>query len=105
MWTDPMQDSQQKEVRRLIEDGITALCYALDRRHVKFKRLDENTILVSGPNGRTIYTASDQLSDVYNGVIYLISEYNQTVVCTLSRIMECVDAIIELQEVQVDNTL
>lgn len=98
MWQDPMDDSQQKETRRRILNILDALISELTSRGLNVIRRDENTLVV---NGMT-FTATDQLSDTYNDVCYLLTDYNQMINCTLSRIGECADTIEELLEVQVE---
>ena len=97
-WQDPMNDTQQKETRRRIKVVLDALVDELKSRGLSVNRQDENTLIV---NGMT-FTATDQLSDTYNDVCYLLTDYNQTIDCTLSRISECADTIIELLDVQVE---
>lgn len=96
-----MNDTQQKETRRRIRNILRALVSELESRGLNVVRKDENTLIV---NGMT-FTASDQLSDTYNDVCYLLTDYNQTIDCTLSRIDECADTIEELLEVQVEKML
>ena len=97
-WQDPMDDTQQTETRRRIRNILRALVSELQSRGLNVVREDENTLIV---NGMT-FTASDQLSDTYNDVCYRITDYNQMIDCTLSRIEECADTIEELLEVQVE---
>lgn len=97
-WQDPMDDTQQKETRRRIKVCLEALVKELKSRGVSVTRQDENTLVV---NGMT-FTATDQLSDTYNDVCYLLTDYNQMIECTLSRIEECADTILEIEDVQVE---
>lgn len=100
MWQDPMDDSQQTETRRRIRNILKALISELESRGLNVVKEDENTLVV---NGMT-FTATDQLSDTYNDVCYLLTDYNQMIDCTLSRISECADTIEELLSVQVEKT-
>lgn len=93
-----MDDTQQKETRRRIKVCLDALISELKSRGFKVTRKDENTLIV---NGMT-FTATDQLSDTYNDVCYLLTDYQQMIECTLSRISECADTIIELLDVQLE---
>ena len=93
-----MDDTQQKETRRRIKVCLDALISELKSRGFKVTRKDENTLVV---NGMT-FTATDQLSDTYNDVCYLLTDYQQMIECTLSRISECADTIIELLDVQLE---
>ena len=93
-----MDDTQQTETRRRIRNVLRALVSELQSRGLNVVREDENTLVV---NGMT-FTATDQLSDTYNDVCYLLTDYNQMIEATLSRIEECADTIIELLEVQVE---
>ena len=97
-WQDPMDDTQQTETRRRIRNILRALVSELQSRGLNVVREDENTLTV---NGMTL-TASDQVSDTYNDVCYLLTDYNQMIEATLSRIDECADTIEELLEVQVE---
>lgn len=98
MWQDPMDDSQQTETRRRILNILDALISELTSRGLNVIRRDENTLVVNGME----LSATDQLSDTYNDVCYLLTDYNQMIDCTLSRIEECADTIEELLEVQVE---
>ena len=98
MWQDPMNDTQQLETRRRINNILNALITVLKSRGMDVTRTDDNTLVV---NGMTL-SATDQLSDTYNDVCYLLTDYNQMIDCTLSRIEECADTIEELLEVQVE---
>lgn len=93
-----MNDTQQIETRRRIKVCIEALVKELKSRGVNVIRDDENTLTI---NGMT-FTATDQLSDTYNDVCYLLTDYDQIIECTLSRISECADTIEELLDVQVE---
>lgn len=95
-----MDDTQQTETRRRIRNILGALVSELQSRGLNVTREDENTLIVDGMT----FTASDQLSDTYNDVCYLMTDYNQMIDCTLSRISECADTIEELLEVQVEKT-
>ena len=97
-WQDPMNDTQQKETRRRIKVVLDALVKELKSRGLSVDRQDENTLIV---NGMT-FTATDQLSDTYNDVCYLLTDYNQMIDTTLSRISECADTIEEILDVQVE---
>lgn len=98
MWQDPMDDTQQKETRRRILNILDALISELTSRGLSVIHRDENTLVVNG----MVLSATDQLSDTYNDVCYLLTDYNQMIDCTLSRIEECADTIEELLEVQVE---
>lgn len=98
MWQDPMDDTQQTETRRRIRNILKALISELKSRGLDVVREDENTLIVNGMK----FTATDQLSDTYNDVCYLLTDYNQMIEATLSRIGECADTIEELLEVQVE---
>lgn len=98
MWQDPMNDTQQKETRRRILNILDALISELTSRGLSVIHRDENTLVVNGME----LSATDQLSDTYNDVCYLLTDYNQMIDCTLSRIGECADTIEELLEVQVE---
>lgn len=97
-WQDPMTDTQQKETRRRIDNILDALVDVLKSRDMDVIWVDENRFTVDGMQ----LTATDQLSDTYNDVCYLLTDYNQTIECTLSRIDECADTIQELLEVQLE---
>ena len=97
-WQDPMDDTQQTETRRRIRNILRALVSELQSRGLTVYRPDENTLVVKGMR----FTATDQLSDTYNDVCYLLTDYNQMIEATLSRIDECADTIEELLEVQVE---
>lgn len=99
-WQDPMKDTQQTETRRRITNILEALIDELESRGWEVIRNDVNTLTVGGMT----LTASDQLSDTYNDVCYLVTDYNQMIDCTLSRIGECADTIEELLEVQVEKS-
>lgn len=98
MWQDPMDDTQQTETRRRIRNILRALISELKSRGLDVVREDENTLIVNGMK----FTATDQLSDTYNDVCYLLTDYNQMIEATLSRISECADTIEELLEVQME---
>lgn len=98
MWQDPMGDTQQLETRRRIRNILRVLINELKSRGMNVIQNDENTLII---NGMT-FTATDQLSDTYNDVCYLLTDYNQMIDCTLSRIEECADTIEELLEVQME---
>ena len=100
MWQDPMDDTQQTETRRRIRNILKALISELKSRGLNVVREDENTLIVNGMK----FTATDQLSDTYNDVCYLLTDYNQMIEATLSRIGECADTIEELLSVQVEKT-
>lgn len=99
-WQDPMKDTQQTETRRRIVNILNALIGELQTRGWEVVRNDENTLTVGGMT----LTASDQVSDTYNDVCYLITDYNQMIEATLSRIDECADTIEGLLEVQVEKS-
>ena len=99
-WQDPMADSQQRETRRRITNVLNALVDELQSRGWEVIRNDTNTITVGGMT----LTASDQVSDSYNDITYLVTDYNQMIDCTLSRIDECADTIEDLLEVQVEKS-
>ena len=98
MWQDPMDDSQQTETRRRITNILDALVTELKSRGMNVVQKDTNTLVIDGMT----FTATDQLSDTYNDVCYLLTDYNQMIEATLSRIDECADTIEELLEVQVE---
>ena len=100
MWQDPMEDSQQTETRKRIINILDALVSELKSRGMNVTRKDTNTLVIDGMT----FTATDQLSDTYNDVCYLLTDYNQMIEATLSRIDECADTIEELLEVQVEKT-
>lgn len=97
-WQDPMNDTQQKETRRRIKNCLKVLVKELKSRGLNVTSKDENTLIV---NGMT-FTATDQLSDTYNDVCYLLTDYNQLIECTASRIDDCADTIEEILNVQVE---
>lgn len=97
-WQDPMKDAQQKETRRRIDNILDVLVDVLKSRDLDVIWVDENRFTVDGMQ----LTATDQLSDTYNDVCYLLTDYNQTIECTLSRIDECADTIQELLDVQLE---
>lgn len=100
MWQDPMDDTQQTETRRRIKNILNALVTELKSRGMNVTQRDANTLIVGGMT----FTATDQISDTYNDVCYLLTDYNQMIDCTLSRINECADTIEELLKVQVEKT-
>ena len=99
-WQDPMDDTQQIETRRRIRNILKALVSELESRGLSVAREDENTLIIDGMT----FTATDQLSDTYNDVCYLLTDYNQMIEATLSRIDECADTIEELLEVQIEKS-
>ena len=72
-WQDPMNDTQQKETRRLISKQIDALIPLLRKYGMDAKRIDMSSFVVDGMK----FTASDQISDIHNGVCYITNEFNQ----------------------------
>ena len=99
-WQDPMSDSQQIETRRRITNVLNALVDELKSRGWEVIRNDTNTITVGGMT----LTATDQVADSYNDVTYILTDYNQMIDCTLSRIEECADTVEELLDVQVEKS-
>lgn len=97
-WQDPMDDTQQTETRRRIGNILDALVSELKSRGLSVSRPDDNTLVIDGMT----FTATDQFSDTYNDVCYLLTDYNQFIECTLSRISDCADTVEELLDVQVE---
>lgn len=99
-WQNPMQNTQEKGTHRNILNILTALGNELTGRNIDWRRKDLTTFVINGEE----FTVSDMLSDTQNGVCYLISEFNEMIECTQSRVSECVDTILGMMDVQVDKS-
>ena len=97
-WQDPMNDTQQKETRRLISKQIDALIPLLRKYGMDAKRIDMSSFVVDGMK----FTASDQISDIHNGVCYITNEFNQMFEITDYKLNETADSIYALLSNQVE---
>lgn len=97
-WQDPMNDTQQKETRRLISKQIDALIPLLRKYGMDAKRIDMSSFVVDGMK----FTASDQISDIHNGVCYITNEFNQMFEITDYKLKETADSIYALLSTQVE---
>ena len=97
-WTDPQNNSQQKEARKLIIKQIDALLPLLKERGLEVKRIDNSTFIADGMK----FTASDMVSDIHNGVCYIINDYDQMFELTDYKLEETAESIYALLSTQVE---
>ena len=97
-WQDPMNDTQQIETRKLLSKQIDALLPMLRKYGMDAKRIDMSSFVVDGMK----FTASDQISDIHNGVCYVTNEFNQMFEITDYKLEETADSIYALLSNQVE---